>query len=44
MAASALSAERSPVAAGLQDLIRLKPAGETIRLTTPRIPAFAVGD
>jgi uncharacterized protein (DUF58 family) len=35
--------ERSPVGVELSDLIRLKPAGETIRLSTPRIRAFAVG-
>lgn len=34
---------RSPVTVGLGELIALKPAGEAIRLTTPRIRAFAVG-
>jgi len=35
--------QRSPVSIGLGDLIRLKPAGESIKLSTPRIRAFAVG-
>jgi uncharacterized protein (DUF58 family) len=43
MPAAAQSGEHSPVRVGLADLIRLKPAGESIRLTTPRIRAFAVG-
>jgi len=33
----------SPVSVGLGDLIRLKPAGETIRLSTPRVRASSVG-
>lgn len=33
----------SPVGIELADLIRLKPAGETIKLSTPRVRAFAVG-
>ena len=33
----------SPVGVTLADLIRLKPAGETIRLSTPRIRASAIG-
>jgi len=43
MPARAAQSERSPVGIELTDLIALKPAGETIRLTTPRIRAFAVG-
>ncbi len=41
--AGALLHQRSPVSVALGDLIRLKPAGETIKLSTPRIRAFAVG-
>lgn len=41
--AALANSDRSPVAVTLDDLIALKPAGETIRLTTPRIRAFAVG-
>jgi uncharacterized protein (DUF58 family) len=33
----------SPVGLELPDLIRLKPAGETIKLTTPRVRAIATG-
>jgi uncharacterized protein (DUF58 family) len=33
----------SPVRVELADLIRLKPAGETIRLSTPRVRATAIG-
>lgn len=36
-------AGRSPVAVDLEHLIALKAAGETIRLTVPRIRAFAAG-
>lgn len=43
MAARAASAEQSPVRVELGELIRLKPAGESIRLSAPRIRAFAVG-
>lgn len=34
---------QNPVTVSLSDLIALKPAGEAIKLTTPRIRAFAVG-
>ncbi len=43
MASAARVVERSPVSVELRDLIALKPAGEAIRLTTPRIRAFAAG-
>ena len=43
MAAAARTAQRSPVTVELQDLIRAKPAGESIALTTPRVRAFASG-
>jgi len=43
MAATILASERSPVRVQLNNLIRFKAAGETIRLTTPRIRAFSVG-
>jgi uncharacterized protein (DUF58 family) len=34
---------RSPISVGLTDLLRLRPAGEAIRLTAPRVRAAAVG-
>jgi uncharacterized protein (DUF58 family) len=40
---SANAAQRSPVRVELQQLIALKPAGDTIRLTAPRVRAFAIG-
>ena len=43
MAARAFLPACSPVNVDLQRLIALKPAGEAIRLTAPRIRAFAVG-
>jgi len=43
MGARAVLSEPSPVRVGLNELIRLKPAGETIRLSAPRVRAFAVG-
>lgn len=43
MAAAPSSASGWPVSVDLHDLILLKPAGERIRLTTPRVRAFAVG-
>ena len=43
MAAAAKSATRSPVRVGLADLLRLRAAGESIRLTAPRIRAVAAG-
>jgi uncharacterized protein (DUF58 family) len=43
LSAAAASLHRSPVGVELPDLIRLKAAGETIRLATPRVRAFAVG-
>jgi uncharacterized protein (DUF58 family) len=38
-----VAAERSPVSVSLSGLIALKTAGETIRLTAPRVRAFATG-
>jgi uncharacterized protein (DUF58 family) len=43
MAARATAAERSPVRADLKHLIELRAAGATIKLTAPRVRAFAVG-
>ena len=43
MVAAAVTAERSPVRVELKDLIRAKPAGELIGLTTPRVRAFVSG-
>ena len=43
MARAARTAERSPVTVELADLIRAKPAGESIGLMTPRVRAFASG-
>lgn len=43
MALVAAQKPRSPVGVELRDLIALKPAGESIRLSTPRVRAFAVG-
>ena len=43
MAAAVRSAQRSPVDVELAGLIRLKAAGETIRLSTPRVRATAIG-
>lgn len=43
MAAAAPNIERSPVRVELRDLIMLKGAGEKLKLTTPRIRAFAAG-
>ncbi len=43
MLAAAVTAERSPVRVELQDLIRAKPAGESIGLMTPRVRAFVSG-
>ena len=40
---SASAVRFSPVSVELQSLIALKPAGETIRLTAPRIRALAIG-
>jgi len=43
MAAAAMGVAQSPVSVELRDLILLKPAGESLKLTTPRIRAFAAG-
>lgn len=43
MVAAAVAAERSPVRVELKDLIRAKPAGESIGLMTPRVRAFVSG-
>jgi uncharacterized protein (DUF58 family) len=43
MSARAAAAERSPVSVDLKGLIDLRPAGEAIRLTAPRVRAFAAG-
>lgn len=43
MAAAPSSTGVAVVSVDLQDLILQKPAGESIRLTTPRVRAFAVG-
>jgi uncharacterized protein (DUF58 family) len=43
MALVRLTQDRSPVTIALGDLIGLKGAGEAIKLTTPRIRAFATG-
>jgi len=43
MPARAAAVERSPISVGLDRLIALKQAGERIRLTAPRVRAFAVG-
>jgi uncharacterized protein (DUF58 family) len=43
MSARAIAVGRSPVSVSLERLIALKGAGETIRLTAPRVQAFAVG-
>ena len=43
MNARAIDVGRSPVAVDLKHLIALKGAGETVRLTMPRIRAFAAG-
>lgn len=43
MSAAAAMAQRSPVRAELADLLRLRGAGEAIRLTAPRVRAVAVG-
>jgi len=43
MSARAIAVGRSPVSVSLERLIALKAAGETIRLTAPRVRAFAVG-
>jgi uncharacterized protein (DUF58 family) len=43
VAAAVRSAQRSPVDVELAGLIRLKAAGETIRLSTPRVRATAIG-
>jgi uncharacterized protein (DUF58 family) len=43
MSARASVAERSPVSIDLKGLIALKPGGEAIRLTAPRVRAFAAG-
>src|SRR5690606_31729686 len=40
---SAVPAERSPARIGLGDLLRLKAAGESIRLATPSVRAAAAG-
>ncbi len=40
---SAAAIERSPVRVSLTDLLRLRAAGEAIRLTAPRVRAAAVG-
>lgn len=42
-AAPSSSSQGPPVSIGLHDLILMKPAGERIRLTTPRVRASAVG-
>lgn len=43
MAAAASSTLRSPVRVQLRDLIRLRAGGESLKLTTPRVRAFAAG-
>jgi len=43
MAAAASNAVRSPVRVELADLLRLRAAGESVRLTAPRIRAVAAG-
>ncbi len=43
MAAATSGADASPVSADLHDLILLKPAGESISLTTPRVRALTAG-
>jgi uncharacterized protein (DUF58 family) len=43
MIARASAVERSPVSVDLKGLIDLKPGGEAIRLTAPRVRAFATG-
>jgi len=43
MAAALRTEVTQPVSVDLADLIRLKPAGETIRLSTPRVRATAIG-
>ena len=40
---AASAVERSPVSVDLKGLIDLKPGGEAIRLTAPRVRAFAAG-
>jgi uncharacterized protein (DUF58 family) len=40
---NATAVQRSPVSVELDGLIALKPAGDTVRLTAPRIRAFAIG-
>jgi uncharacterized protein (DUF58 family) len=43
MGVRASAVERSPVSVDLKGLIGLKPGGEALRLTAPRVRAFAVG-